>query len=229
MKTQILTAIMLLSSFLSIGQTKHVEVGGIIEPNWAYRSYSTSDFEPDIKFTGLFAENDMFYIKPVEVSFSVDIVDCTGDSALSLWTSDYDCIFLFLDFEGYNDAPIESINQGKEITMSANTQFNFTCNNTNYTLQADGEIEDSDTKNYKLTFSKTGCETKQILVAHEYINSTEVEILFIGDLDGDSEPDIIVNAADNYENRWIMLFLSSTKQEKELLHLEAEEFNWFDC
>ena len=220
---------MLLSSFLSIGQTKQVEVGGVLETTTAYRGYSSSDFEKDFKFTGLFEENGMFYIKPVEVSFSVDIVDCTGDSALGFWTFDYDCIFLFLDFEGYNDAPIESINQGKEITMSVNEQFNFTCNKTNYTLQADGEIEDSDTKNYTLTLSKIGCETKQILVAHEYINSTEVEILFIGDLDGDSEPDIILNAPDNYENRWIMLFLSSTKQEKELLHLEAEDFNWFDC
>ena len=229
MKTKILTLMILLSSFLSIGQTKQMEVGAILETTTAYRDYSISDFEKDIKFTGLFEENGMFYIKPVDVSFHMDIVDCTGDSALGFWTSDYDCLFLFIDFEGYNDAPIESINRGKEITMSVNEQFNFTCNNINYTLQADGEMEDSDTKNYKLTLSKSDCETKQTIVSHEYIKSTEVTILFIGDIDGDNEPDIILNAPDNYENRWIMLFLSSTKQELELLHLEAEDFNWFDC
>ena len=220
---------MLFNSFLSIGQTKQVEVEGIFEPGWGYRGYSTSDVEPDIKFTGLFAENNVFYLKPIEVGFSEDIVECTEDSALVLIIDEDNCLFLFPNFTGYNEAPIEAINQGERIEMSPNTQFNFTYNQINYTLQADGEMENSNIKNYTLTFFRTDCQTKQIIVELDYIQSTEVEILFIGDLDGDGEPDIILNAPNNYENRDIMLFLSSSKHEKELLHLEAEKFDWFDC
>ena len=224
-----LTIMMLFNSFLSIGQTKQVEVEGIFEPGWGYRGYSISDIESDIKFTGLFAENNVFYLKPIEVGFAEDIVECTGDSALIFIIDEDNCLFLFPHFTGYNEAPIEAINQGERIGMSPNTQFNFTYNQINYTLQADGEMENSNIENYTLTFFRTDCRTKQIIVELDYIQSTEVEILFIGDLDGDGEPDIILNAPNNYENRDIMLFLSSSKQEKELLHLEAEKFDWFDC
>ena len=140
------------------------------------------------------------------------------------------CLFLFVNFTGYNKAPFEAIYERYGIDMIPNKHFyySFDYNNIRYTLQADGKKEDSDIKNYSLSFCKGDCQTKQVIFKHELIQDAMIKLLFIGDLDGDSEPDIILNAADNYENRRIMLFLSSLKQGKELLHLAAEKFDMFE-
>jgi hypothetical protein len=61
------------------------------------------------------------------------------------------------------------------------------------------------------------------------IEGTSVELLFIGDLDGDGKPDIILNAPSNYENRIIMVFLSSTAKEGDFLKCETQKSDWFDC
>jgi hypothetical protein len=230
MKTKLLAFILVINSFWSAGQQnvdQRVEVGGLYQPDQAYSIERT--WNPE--FIGLFAENEKFYLKPTIVDFEEGINDCTLDSTITLAPKDDHCIFLFSYFTGYNTVPIEAVEGGKAIEMTPGKSFHFkyNYNDIDYILQADGEIDGSNINNYTLSFCKTDCQTEQILVAYELIESTVVQILFIGDLDGDGEPDIILDAPTNYENKRIMLFLFSTKQENELLHLETEKFDWFDC
>ena len=112
---------------------------------------------------------------------------------------DRGCLFLFVNFKDYNKAPIEAIYERYGIDMIPNKHFyyGFDYNGIKYTLQADGEKDDSNIKNYSLTFCKADCQTKQVIVKHKIIQDAMVKVLFIGDLDGDSEPDIILNAPDN--------------------------------
>lgn len=208
---------------------KNVEVGGIMEPNQGYRSLSASNIPDfDDEFVGLFVENEKYRLRLVEITFEEGFSECTNDTILAFIPNE-DCLFLFPYFRGYNTALIKAVDEGRKIEMIPDSHFSFTYNCINYTLQANGEVENSNINNYTLSFCKTDCQTKQILVAHNYMQDAVVTILFIGDLDGDKEPDIILDAADNYENRRIQLFLSSSKQGEELLHLEAENFDWFDC
>lgn len=232
-KTILFFLTLLINPFWGIGQIKDIEIGGIFEPYIGYRDYQ-DDFIFDTvnsgaEFIGLFTENGKFYLKPIYVDFEKRFDECINDTTMALIPNENHCIFLFSLFTGYNTAPIESVNDGKSIEMMPDINFNFSYNDIKYTFQADGEIDDSNIKNYSLCFLKTDCQTKQILVTHEIIESTVVSILFIGDLDGDEEPDIILNAPTNYENRRIIFFLSSTKKKNELLHFETEKFDWFDC
>lgn len=110
--------------------------------------------------------------------------------------------------------------------MCPNTTVDFTYNGVAYRLKTEGEDDDGDTKNYQLHTGRKGDKKEQVLVNHALVESACIEILFIGDLDGDSKPDIILNARTNFENRYIMLFLSSTREKGELLHLEASDFWW---
>jgi hypothetical protein len=128
-----------------------------------------------------------------------------------------------------NTAPIEAVNDGTAIEMIPGTCFDFKYNDIEYTLQAKGETDGSNIKNYALSFCKTDCQTGQILATGELMENTFAKILFIGDIDGDGEPDIILNASHHYEFKRIQLFLSSTKKDNELLHLEAETAKWVDC
>lgn len=230
MKIKLLILIVHIYPVFCSGQIHKTEVGAIYEPYCGYRNHSLCDVAtPDDIFIGLIKENGKYYLKQTEVEYMEGINECTEDSTLTLVPVERNSVFLFSHFEGYNRSPIEAIDEGKEITVLPGNRFDFTHNKTNYTLHAGGELGDSDIQNYTLSFCKEGNPINQTLAAHEYLQSTIVIILFIGDLDGDGEPDIILDSGDNYENRRIRLFLSSTKKENELLHLEAEKFDWFDC
>jgi hypothetical protein len=54
-------------------------------------------------------------------------------------------------------------------------------------------------------------------------------LLFIGDLDGDGKPDIILDAPSDYENKKIFLFLSSTAKDGKYLRCEAWKFDDLSC
>jgi len=68
-----------------------------------------------------------------------------------------------------------------------------------------------------------------VIVNIPHIRYTYVRLLFIGDLDGDGEPDIILDAPGDYEELNIMVFLSSTAKKGEYLRLEALLNAQFDC
>jgi hypothetical protein len=230
MKTNLLILVLAISFFYSTGQVKNteqkVETAGLFEP---YQSLSVDTEEWNTEFIGLFNENGKFHLKPTSIYFEKGFNDCLSDSVIYLVPNDENCIFLFSFFTGYNTSPIETVNEGKAIEMMPDTYFNFIYNNIEYTFQANGEMDDGNIKNYTLSFCKTDCQTKQNLVTRNLIESTIVSILFIGDLDGDGKPDIILDASHHYEYKKILLFLSSTKENNELLHSEAEMGKWLDC
>ena len=181
----------------------------------------------DNEFIGLFGKKGKFYMKPTKINRDVFYEYCTQDSLVSADLVEEDnCYLLFKDFIDYNSEPIDAVNEGKLIEMRPNTAFDFTYNGDKYKLKTEGEEDNGDTKNYKLYICSKQCKKEQVLVNNELVDDAYIEILFIGDLDGDSKPDIILNAPTNYENRYIMLFLSSTRRKGELLHLEASDFYW---
>jgi len=228
MKTRIISLILVVIPFWTMGQEQKVEVSGFFVPGYRLPLHIDTT-SLCTKFIGLFKEDEKFHLKQTEGHYKEEYNDCLEESFIYLIPNEENCIFLFSDFTGYNTLPIDAINGGKEIEMMPGKSFNFNYNNIVYTFQAEGEIAGSDIKNYTLSYAKTDSPTKQTLVIHELIESTVVSILFIGDIDGDGEPDIILNATNHYEFLHIQLFLSSTKKKNELLHLEGEITEWSDC
>jgi hypothetical protein len=203
-----------------------VKTVGLFEP---YQSFPADTEEWSSGVTGLFNENGKFHLKPTSIHFEKGFNDCLSDSVMFLVPNDENCIFIFYPFPACDTVSIDTVNEGKAMEMMPGTCFNFIRNNVGYTFQADGETADGNIKNYTLSFCKKDCRTKQILIARNLIESAIVSILFAGDLDDDGKPDIILNASHHYEYKKIMLFLSSTRENDELLHYEAEIAEWIDC
>ena len=95
-----------------------------------------------------------------------------------------------------------------------------------YTLKAEGNLapESQAPLTYKLSISgpRKGKNIDQIIVNHEFLDDGMTEILWIGDLDADGMPDMIIDMSPKYSYSTPTLFLSSKADEGNLLKLVAE-------
>ncbi len=212
-------------------------IEGVFESNLGYREMKRSEIPDSAGLTGLFYENGKYYLRQAQISFSEGMSECTGDETLSLVS---DAEFLFVNFKNYNKSEIQPVHlEKKPLLIPKNIdnsyvgeKFIFDFGNKQYELEAFGEkdsIRSSDINNYSVVYSIKGTANKQTIVNIPKTEDAVTQVLFIGDLDGDGHPDIILNAPDNYENHNIMVFLSSTAKKGNLLRGEAMKFDWFDC
>ncbi|MDR1811557.1 MAG: hypothetical protein LBQ87_01905 [Candidatus Fibromonas sp.] len=217
-------------------------IQGIYSANWGYREMERSEIPDTSNLVGLFRENDAYYLKPEKIVFNDNDGkedNCGGGPVLALMS---EAKFLFLNFTDYNKDKIQAISFGKvkveggEIEgwklLLLNEKFTFDFGNVQYEFEALGEVDkerDDWIRNFSLVYSIKGSANKQMIVNIPQAEGVEFRLLFIGDLDGDGKPDIILDAPKNYEHTDIMLFLSSTAKEGEYLRREAHKEAWFDC
>lgn len=120
--------------------------------------------------------------------------------------------------------------------IEAGQSYTFEFGGSSYTLSAEGvrgATEDFDAcdfgaavTDYKLFLSENGTGVKQMLTAHPFCLTA---IYYIGDLDGDGMPDLVLNRPSNYEEEYLILYLSSYAQEGEMVHPVAVLSRGFDC
>lgn len=95
-----------------------------------------------------------------------------------------------------------------------------------YTLKANGEVtkENQLPLTYRLTFmgSKNGKKVEQVIVDHQFLDDAMTAIMWVGDLDADGIPDMIIDMSPKYSYSTPTLFLSSIADEGNLLKLVAE-------
>ncbi|MDR1811323.1 MAG: FG-GAP repeat protein, partial [Candidatus Fibromonas sp.] len=210
-------------------------IQAVYESNLGYRKMKRNEIPDTSDVIGLFQENDAYYLKPEKIAFEEGFSECAEVATLSLVS---EAKFLFLNFANYNKDKIQAIPihldgtsvQGKD--MEPGEKFTFDYSNVQYEFEAFGE-RDKDNMgnitNHSLVYSIKGAANKQTIANIPLARGTIITLLFIGDLDGDGKPDIILNAPSDYEDVDIMVFLSSTAKDGEYLRLEARKADSFDC
>jgi hypothetical protein len=222
-----------------VSETSKCNPSGRVEAIYAqpftYREMKRKDIRNADSLTGLFCGKDGCYLKHAKISFVDGFNECAGVSTLTLKSN---AMFLFSKFIDYNTDKIQYVSLGKDVNcerckiMLPNKKFTFAFGDTTYELKAFGKTTGGDdwtVENYSLVYSIMGAENKQTIVRIPHINYTVVRLWFIGDLDGDGKPDIILDAPSDYEEEIIMLFLSSTAKDGEYLRCEDINSNQFDC
>lgn len=102
----------------------------------------------------------------------------------------------------------ESILPGKE--------FKFTFNKIDFTIFATGKGDNADNiENYRIYY-KTG-EKTQLICAQPYLDANMPSLVFIGDIDNDKIPDLILNNTHHYNVGRLTLYLSSFAQDDEIV------------
>lgn len=158
------------------------------------------------------AHDDMFDDKGQTTG--VEVNKSVKDSVLILFSGITDII----------NRPVEQINvKATELLPGQSTRFKN--NNITYTLYATGSRKyDIATKDYVITnyrlFIKTvinGRLFDQMLASGPRFDDALTQILFVGDIDGDKVPDLILDTTDNYNVEQPTLYLSRSATNGNLL------------
>lgn len=183
-------------------------------------------------YTGLFKINNKFYLKPTRIIVETSYDACSGDSIFNIFTTGTEeCLYLFSGLKPYTKGNIKThaiAENRRFVAPKKNYIFDF--NKKHYSFTGDGEeTEPGVILNYRLILTDENTGKSQIIIKETALEKTKVEILFVGDLDGDTKPDFIINAPPYPETRNILLFLSSKAQNGEMVTLSSQQLDWFDC
>lgn len=191
----------------------------------------------DTTWLEIFAKGEDVDIKPLSFLIENGFDDCAGVNTKSIKTENKTILFIQ---PGRLKAGIKSaVSISKELLWpGVNTTFK--CHGVEYTLAGKGTINGSETytddadqtyafhsvSNYSLQL--TGPQGNIFtLVDEESFNDTFIELLFVGDLDGDNLPDFIISAPRHYEEERTLLILSTDISNGRVKAYEAAR--QFDC
>ncbi len=171
---------------------------------------------------------------------------CLDDS--STYLTSLNAIDPLIFIKGINNpqSEIKSVKLKQDMVWCGSS-LDFEFNNQKYTLEAEGYVleendvyEDEETGkiskwenvvNYRLRLKSTigNKLQEQLLVAIPSSNDTNVKILFIGDLDNDGKPDFVFDVSRDYEEKAVVLMLSTKAKQGEFVRGVGESSFQFDC
>lgn len=181
------------------------------------------------KWMGLFKGNDGFYIAKTDIGtrrvHDVVLDDANEKTGWEITATVKDTAILLISNWNYiTEKAIISVNPEKSILLPGE-KIDFTFNEKQYTLYAEGKAykRDSETVyyNYKLYITANKSEKGTLLAALPSLDDNTPEILFIGDLDGDNLPDLILDTSGHYNASSPTLFLSKPAGSGKLLKAVA--------
>lgn len=178
-------------------------------------------------------------LKTAELRLERGYNDCSGDSTVHVVSGRNALLFIHGLAPQTEEVPTVSPTKHR---IWPDEELSFLFGDTNYKLRGEGVVVEAamayidngeierwdDVANYKLYLSEEGRE-EQLIVALPSFNSVFVTICWIGDLDGDHKPDLLLDISTWYEEKIVVLYLSSLAGEGELVGAAAVSDYYFDC
>lgn len=179
----------------------------------------------------------------LQISYGYD--ECVGDDIMIINSKHENAVLFFTNFKGLNENP-ETILENKSLLPEHNVSFKFKGND--YMLLPMGsvlddqqyiipasivremtaqQLEDSRITNYMLSFSAN--DRSYNLATIDKIEFTTPKIIWLGDLNGDHLPDMILDLSDFYEAQHFFFYLSDPTDKEEPLKKVADILVVNDC
>lgn len=189
-------------------------------------------------WTDLYQKNGKYYLGKVDFKLEGGYSECSGDSTKTIETKTK--TLLLIKNPDLKLGEISAMKPSKtKIWPGQKMAFKF--NDVTYQLRAEGDVISSykvhtdtgeelfqEVKNYKLYLSAEGI-SESLFLTEESFNDTFTELLFIGDIDRDGKPDLVVRSNRNYEEERALLFLSSEAGKGRIVDKAGEIAIQFDC
>lgn len=184
-----------------------------------------SDFKMS-DWIGIYVDENGMYCKPTQAKIKA-VRDMWNEDENNLDAtiiedkSEIPSVFLFSGITVPENFRVNSFNNiPNRILIGNSTKLG------DYTLKANGEVtqENQLPLTYRLTImgSKNGKKVEQVIVDHEFLDDAMTAIMWVGDLDADGIPDMIIDMSHKYSYSAPALFLSSQANEGDILKLVAE-------
>lgn len=179
----------------------------------------------------------------LQISYGRD--ECVGEEVMIIKSKRENAVLFFTNFKGLNEKP-ETILENKSLFPEHNISFKF--KGSEYMLlpmgsvmddqrhiipasmvraKTDQELADSQITNYQLSFS-TNDKTYHLVTIDEIEFSTP-KIVWVGDLNGDDFPDMILDLSDFYEAQHLFFYLSDPSDQEKPLKKVAHILVVNDC
>ncbi|MFA6085075.1 hypothetical protein [Mucilaginibacter sp.] len=185
----------------------------------------------DHEWMGIFKSDSGYYISDTKIKISHahdEIVD-EKEIEKTGWRVESQikdsAVLLISNLNYLKPRPIKSFRFGKNFVLPGySNTFNY--NDVSYTLYATGQQlrnskpeEIYNISHYKLYIKATieGKSYNQLLVYIDGFDDAMVDIIFAGDIDGDSRPDFIINTTNDYNLIRPTLYLSKPAEKNQLL------------
>jgi hypothetical protein len=186
---------------------------------------------------GLFMNKDGYYLDSTGIT-TKRVQDAVGDeegqaTGWDVKTSNTDTsLLLIAGVDGLSKRTIVPAVLSKQEILPGE-KVSFTYNGIVYTLYATGDKKkDPNGDSYIITsyqlFLKAtinGAERRQLLTAARILDDTMITVLFAGDIDGDTIPDLIINTSWHYNAEAPTLYLSKPAHKTQLLKIVGMHVN----
>jgi hypothetical protein len=186
----------------------------------------------------LYEKNGKYYLGKADFTIERGYDECSGDSTKTVTSKNKTLILIESSNLKLGEINALKFNKNKIWTKE---KMSFNYNNIDYSVRAEGDIISTNkvltdegeeishvVKNYKLYIS-TKNTSEMLFLEEKSFNDTFVELLFIGDIDKDGKLDFIFDASRDYEEKRVVLYLSSKAKEGEIIKKVSEIAIQFDC
>jgi hypothetical protein len=182
------------------------------------------------KWMGIFKTDSGYYIGPTKITLTREndaVLDEAGQKTgwvVSPSVKDT-TVLLISGLDDLRSRPIRSIPFKKEYILPGE-QEDFICNDVKYTLYATGTNKSTSLKrepynvsNYKLFIKAVinGHAYNQMILSIAMFDDVISTLTFIGDIDGDGRPDLIMDTTNDYNMERATLYLSKPAETGQLL------------
>jgi len=206
--------------------------GYIIKPG-KYHKEEIPDKITTQDWFGIFKENGNYMVEKTTINIlSVHdaIVDNEGEKTGKkiISNNNKECYLLMNNISYLTEIKIDTI-LTKPTIIHPEKPFSYQTNNIEYTLSATADEYNPlnkdnlffNPKNYNLFLEKNtnGVITKQLLLFENRFDDQITKILFIGDIDGDTIPDLLIDSANHYNASVPTLYLSKEAKTNEILKI----------
>ena len=183
-------------------------------------------------------EDANFYLNHANYTIKSDEDACTGDSTKTIIPKNKTLIYI--NNPNLKLGAVYSKKSSKnKIWPNEKVTFNYKA--TKYTIRAEGDIISTEqvhendslerysvVENYKL-YIATDQISEVLFLEEASFNDTFVKLLFVGDIDSDNKLDFIFEANRHYEEKRVILYLSTIAKDNEIIKKAAEIAIGFDC